>query len=112
MNKKWLLLFVLVLHTIFNSVVAAVHTSSDDHTLYEPSHIHYSSEVSDQPIVDMDSEQNSPLEPTHLHALFDPGAQPLSIEAEYTVIPTVKVGSITRAYLGLTYKPAVPPPNT
>lgn len=112
MNKKWLLLFVLVLHTLFSNVMAAMHTSSDDHTLYEQSHIHLAGEVADETSTDMDGEPSDPLENTHLHSLFDPCNQPLLLEADYETIPTVKWGDATRTYLGLTYKPAIPPPTS
>ncbi len=102
---------MLVLHTLFSSVVAAMHTSSDDHTLYEPSHIHLAGEVADETSTDVDGEPSNPLENTHLHSLFDPCNQPLPLETEYTTTPTAKLGDVTRTYLGLTYKPAIPPPT-
>ena len=101
---------MLVLHTLFSSVVAAMHTSSDDHTLYESSHIHLADEAADETNTDLDDEPSSPLENTHLHSLFDPCNPPLLLVTDCTTVPTAKLGDVTRTYLGLTYKPAISPP--
>ncbi|MFT7300830.1 MAG: hypothetical protein ACI89Z_001295 [Porticoccus sp.] len=103
------MIFVLTLHTLFSIVVAAMHTSSDGHTLYEPSHIHLAGEAADETSTDVDEEPSNPLENTHLHSLFDPCNQPLLLEADYATVPTAKLSEVTRTYLGLAYKPAIPP---
>jgi hypothetical protein len=113
LNKKWLLLLVLILnHTLLNSVMAAGHTSGEEHGIYEPPHIHLS--FSDNGHSYKDDSPSNPHDhdkTAHVHAACDPSALPLLIISQ-AVNPQIDYPTTHQfVYLGLTYKPAVPPPT-
>lgn len=113
MDKKWLLLLVLILnHTLLNSVMAAGHTSGEEHGIYEPPHIHLSfsdnghSYTDDSPSNPFDHDKTS-----YVHAACDPSALPLLIISQAVYTQDYNPTSNQLGYLGLTYKPADPPPT-
>ncbi|MEH6616505.1 MAG: hypothetical protein V7699_01555 [Porticoccus sp.] len=113
MNKKWLLLLVLILnHTLINSVMGASHSSGEEHGIYEPPHIHLSFSDDGHSFTD-----DSPSNPhdhdkiAHIHAACDLCAVPLLLVSQAISLQTERPVIYQLVYLGLTYKPAVPPPT-
>lgn len=113
MNKKWLLFLVLILnHTLINSVIAAAHTSGEDFGIYEPPHIHLNfSSAGPSSTDDTSSSPQDHHKTAHVHAAGEPCAVPLLLVSQAVSLPTDKPTTRQLVYMGLTYKPAVPPPN-
>jgi len=92
--------------------MGASHTSGEEHGIYEPPHIHLSFSDDDHSFTD-----DSPSNPhdhdktAHVHAACDPSAVPLLLVSRAIAQQTDKPSARQLVYMGLTYKPAVPPPT-
>lgn len=92
--------------------MGASHSSGEEHGIYEPPHIHLSFSNDGHSFTD-----DSPSNPhdhdktVHVHAACDPSAAPLLLVSQTISFQTDKPSVRQLAYLGLTYKPAVPPPT-
>lgn len=85
--------------------MGASHTSGEEHGIYEPPHIHLS--FSD----DFPSNPHDHDKTAHVHAACDPSAVPLVLVSQAIAQQTDKPTARQLVYMGLTYKPAVPPPT-
>lgn len=134
MKKTWALLLALLLnHTLITGVLASVHSSTEPHDSYEPAHIHI---IDPHNVADTDHNANSPEldkyspeqnefspEPNsqnsghdhdasaHVHIPCDHGALPLIINPPPEQFGADQTNAPPTQYLGLAYKPLLPPPN-
>jgi hypothetical protein len=92
--------------------MAAAHTSGEEHGIYDPPHIHLNSSS-----VDHSSTDDTPSNPqdhdktAHVHAACEPCTVPLLLVSQAIPLQTGRPAARQLVYMGLTYKPAVPPPT-
>ena len=111
MNKFLaILLMLLINHTLIQSVMAATHLASEHQNSLETPHFHLETADFDHQQIDNDQYQQKHHQNAHIHFHYDlnqvsdfttPLAQPLEQQ----------VACIHSAYVGLSYRPAVPPPT-
>ena len=125
-KKSLFLLIILMLHSLFVSAMATSHVSVEKHSQFEVPHIHVGGELTDDehfhdlPWHDVyaESQDNSTEADhdhegvAHIHLSGDHSSLPFDIDAFNFVERSDLSCFYQLFYVGLHYKPAVPPPNT
>jgi len=110
LSKIWaVILMILLNHTLIQSAMADLHVSQFEHSQFESPHIHLDRNASHQS-ADEAPDAGEHQKTAHIHFHCDLNETPVSL-AESVSISTPQHLNYKTGYLGLSYQPAVPPPN-